>query len=357
VNHEIGWGLIGASRIAERWVGPAIRSVAGCRLAAVASSSIGRAESLAELLSIPRAYGAVDAVLADPDVDAVYVSSHNAMHAEQVVQAAKAGKHVLCEKPLALTVGDAQAMIEACQAARVVLATNHNKRQAPTLRTLRELVEAGEVGAPTAARVSFTTLLPEDLRSWRLGQHSDGGGVILDLAVHDVDALRFILGDEVEEVIAFASGAGTSSGCRAEDNSMALLRFKAGTLAVLHDSFTLPHSETAVEIHGSAGTILAVNCMGDTPGGNVYLKRAGHIDEISLGPRRNLYEATVEDFLQAIITGAPPACSGQDGLRSLAVAQAIIRSTRDGRRISVAEASCGGDMTVERNGLNQHVIQ
>src|SRR5438105_1094057 len=140
---SIGWGLIGASTIARQYMIEAIRAQSGHDVVAVMSSSAERAKSFAADNKIAGAYDSLDALLADPAVQVVYVSTTNELHLPQVLAAAKAGKHVLCEKPLALNVDDAIAMVRACKDAGVVMATNHHLRNAVTHRKIRELLHSG----------------------------------------------------------------------------------------------------------------------------------------------------------------------------------------------------------------------
>src|SRR5439155_8323052 len=134
----LGWGLIGASTIAREWMIDAIRAQAGNEVVAVMSSDASRARQYAEANRIRAAYGALDALLADPAVNAVYISTTNELHKTQTLAAAAAGKHVLCEKPLALNLADAQEMVAACASAGVVMGTNHHLRNAATHRKIRD---------------------------------------------------------------------------------------------------------------------------------------------------------------------------------------------------------------------------
>ena len=175
---DIGWGFIGASGWAERWLVPAVRAVEGACPIGVFSSSHERGERFASKLGLERAYPSLDALLADPAIDAVYVSTTNDLHARQTVAAAQAGKHVLCEKPLATTYADALAMVHACREADVVMATNHHHRGAPTVSMMRELVASGTIGDVIAARVFHARSLPEAMRTWRVDRPEAGAGVL-----------------------------------------------------------------------------------------------------------------------------------------------------------------------------------
>ncbi len=204
----VRWGLIGASTIGREWMAPAISAQPDSEVVAWRVRMLARAGAFAAELGIPKVHATVDDLLADPDIDAVYISSTNEWHEPQVLAAAAAGKHVLCEKPLALTLEGARAMVEACRAAGVVMGTNHHLRNAAAHRAMRELVADGAIGQPLAARVFHAVYLPAHLQGWRIERPESGGGVILDITVHDADTLRFVLDDEVDEVTAMTANQG-----------------------------------------------------------------------------------------------------------------------------------------------------
>ncbi len=327
-NHSpvTGWGLIGASNIASAHMIGAIRAQAGHAVVAVASNSAERAHAFAAAHSIAAAYASPQALLADPAVQAVYISTTNELHLEQVLAAAAAGKHVLCEKPLALSLADALAMVAACREAGVVMATNHHLRNAATHRKIRELVRAGAVGKPLFARVFHAVHLPPHLRGWRLDKPQAGGGVILDIAVHDADTLRFLLGAEPVEAVAMTQASGMAS-AGLEDGVMAVLRFDNGVLAQLHDAFTVAHAGTGIEIHGDAGSIVGRNVMTQQPVGEVLLRTPAGEQAVPV-VHENLYVRGVAAFCAAMQGLGPPAASAEDGVRSLAVALAIAEACR-----------------------------
>ena len=201
----IRWGFIGASTIARQHMLDAVRARGEGEVVAVMSADAERARSFATAHGIPRATTSLDALVDAPDVDAVYVSTTNELHRAQTLAAAGAGKHVLCEKPLALSMAEAREMVEACRAAGVVMGTNHHLRNAGTHRAMREAIRAGRIGRPIAVRVMHAVSLPPHLRGWRLHRpEAGGGGVILDIAVHDADTLRFVLDDDPVEAVALS---------------------------------------------------------------------------------------------------------------------------------------------------------
>ena len=328
-----GWGLIGASTVASEHMIGAIRAQSGHEVVAVASSGAERGRAYAERHGIRAACDSVEALLADPAVHAVYISTTNELHRDQVLAAAAAGKHVLCEKPLALHVEDALTMVAACREAGVTMATNHHLRNAATHRKIRELVQGGAIGRPLFARVFHAVYLPSHLQGWRLDRPQAGGGVILDITVHDVDTLRFILGAEpVEAVGLLQSAALAREGL--EDGVMAVLRFDNGVLAQLHDAFTVKHAGTGIEIHGEQGSIVGSNVMTQQAVGELLL-RTGAGEQAVPVAHTNLYERGVAAFCAAMRGDGVPAASAEDGVRSLAAAVAVAEACRSGQIVRI----------------------
>ena len=311
----------------------AIRAQTGHEVVAVMSSSAQRAQDFAEKHHIQGAYSDLNALLADPAVQVVYVSTTNELHHDQVLAAAAAGKHVLCEKPLALEVKDALAMVKACRDAGVLLATNHHLRNAATHRKIRELVQGGAIGKPLFVRVFHAVFLPPHLQGWRIDKPQAGGGVILDIAVHDADTLRFILDAEPVEVMGMGQSTDMASG-GLEDGVMAVMRFDNGVLAQLHDAFTVKHAGTGIEIHGDAGSIIGRGVMTQQPVGEVLLRNASGEQVIPID-HNNLYVRGVGAFCAALQGTGAPAATAEDGVRSLAAAQAIAQSCKSRAAVSI----------------------
>lgn len=336
MTSRIGWGFIGASTIAEQHMIDAVRAQAGGEVVAVASSSPERAQSYAQRHGIAQGYGSIDALLADPAVHAVYISTTNELHLPQTLAAAKAGKHVLCEKPLALNLADARRMVAACREAGVVMATNHHLRNAATHRKMRELVQGGAIGKPLFARVFHAVYLPPNLQGWRIDKPNAGGGVILDITVHDADTLRFILGAEAVQAVAMSQAAFLARE-GLEDGVMAVLKFDNGVLAQLHDAFTVQHAGTGIEIHGSEGSVIGRDVMTQRAIGEVLLRNAQGEHAIAV-EHESLYARGVASFCAAMRGEGAPAATGEDGVRSLAAALAVLEASRSGQAVDVAAA-------------------
>jgi 1,5-anhydro-D-fructose reductase (1,5-anhydro-D-mannitol-forming) len=333
------WGLVGASTIGREWMVPAINAQPDSTVAAVASSSPERARRHAGELGIPKAFASVGDLLAEPTIDAIYISTTNEWHEPQALAAIAAGKHVLCEKPLALTLDSAHRMVTVAAGAGVVLGTNHHLRNAATHRKMRELIETGIVGHPLAARVFHAVYLPPHLQSWRIDRPEAGGGVILDITVHDADTLRFALGDEVAEVTAMAANQGMGQ-AGLEDAVMGVMRFRNGVIAQFHDAFTVPHASTGFEVHGTEGSLYGRDVMTQRAIGSVSLRRGGSEEDVPIN-HENLYERSVRCFNAAIHGEGEPAATGADGVQSLVVALAVREAAETGQTVRVAGGSYG----------------
>jgi 1,5-anhydro-D-fructose reductase (1,5-anhydro-D-mannitol-forming) len=330
---RLGWGLIGASTIAREHVIGAIRAQNDSDVVAVVSSDRERGERFAADNAIARTHDSIARLLADPEVDVVYISTTNELHHAQTLAAARAGKHVLCEKPLALTTTDAREMVAACRAAGVVMGTNHHLRNAATHRAMREAVVAGRIGRPLFARVFHAVYLPQHLQGWRITKPGAGGGVILDITVHDADTLRFVLDDDPLEATAMTQVGGMAKG-DLEDGAMGVLRFRSGLLAQVHEAFTIRFAGTGFEVHGTEGSLIARNVMSQQPAGEVSLRTAAGETALPVA-HENLYERAIRLFNAAVHGEGRPAATGEDGIWSLATALAVRDAAASGRAVAV----------------------
>jgi 1,5-anhydro-D-fructose reductase (1,5-anhydro-D-mannitol-forming) len=329
---SVRWGFIGASIWARTRMIPAVQAVEDAVAVGVFSTSPERGETVRRETELQRAYRSLEELLADPALDAVYVSTTNDLHAEQTIAAARAGKHVLCEKPLALSVEDGIRMQRACAEAGVVLATNHHARGAATIQAMRDLVADDAIGNVIAGRVFHAGLLPEAMRTWRLSRKESGAGVIFDLTVHDIDTVRFLFNDEVADVTAVTANQGMAQN-EVEDSVMGVLRMRGGQLVSFHDAFTVPHAGSGVELHGTTGSLIGRDVMSAEPTGEVLLRRSDTIEQIEIPERWPLYEHAIRCFDAAVCGEGEALASGQDGLASVAVAVAAAESGRSRRAV------------------------
>ncbi|MGA1267899.1 MAG: Gfo/Idh/MocA family protein [Gemmobacter sp.] len=324
------WGLIGASTIAAEHMVRAFRAEPGGTIGWVMSADAARARTFAADHDIPASGSDLGALLSDPSVDAVYISSTNEKHLPQALAAIAAGKHVLCEKPLAMTVGDARAMVGAAARAGRVFATNHHLRAAGTHRAIRAAVAAGRIGRVLSVRVHHAVYLPPHLQGWRLNDPGAGGGVIPDITVHDADIVRFHLGEDPAEVVAASCVSGLGQGV--EDSVMSVWTMPSGAMVFAHESFTHRFAGHGIEIHGTEGSIFGRGVMSQRPVGEVEIVTAAGRERLACDDA-DLYARTVESFAGAVAGQGAPLASGADGIASLAVAMAVRQAAATGARV------------------------
>lgn len=326
------WGLIGASTIAAQFMIDAIRAQKGNRIANVLSSSAERGRDFAKAHEIPSHCTDIGDILSDRQIEAVYISTTNEKHKAQALAAIAAGKHVMCEKPLAMNVADALAMVKAAETAGVVFATNHHLRNAGSHLKIKEMIASGRIGEVQAIRVFHAVYLPENLQGWRINNAGAGGGVIPDIVVHDADTVRFHLEEDPAEVVAMERSESLGQGV--EDSVMSTWTMPSGVLVQTHEGFTIRHAGTGFEVHGTEGSIIARNVMTQKPVGQIILQHTSGQHDIGFS-NHNLYERSLGLFVDAVNGKGQPSATGIDGVKSLAVAEAVKQAATSGRRTHV----------------------
>jgi xylose dehydrogenase (NAD/NADP) len=323
-GRPLGWGLLGTARI-NRSLIPPLRASASNRLVAVASRDVGRAEAYAREWGIGRAHGSYDALLADPEVDAVYVPLPNHLHAEWSIRAARAGKHVLCEKPLALGVDQVDAMERAARESGVVLAEAFMYRHHPQTLKVKELVAGGEIGEVRFVRGTFTFPLhrPNDVRlrpEW-------GGGALWDVGCYPLSFTQFLLDAAPVEVF----GSQTLGPTGIDETFAGQLSFASGVLAQLDCGFRSP-VRAELEVAGTTGVVRVRNPWKPDPALPVLLTRGEETVEVS-APPRDRYLLEIEDLEAAARTGSSPRVSLAESRRNVRTITALLESARTGRPV------------------------
>ena len=230
---KIRWGLIGCGDISRKRVAPALRDSASCELIAVSRARAELAESFAREFGAPRWSSDWQDFLMDYEIDAIYIATPAHLHAEQTIAAAERGKHVLCEKPMALSVADCDRMIAACRANDVKLGVAYYRHFYPAVRRVKELVNSGELGVPVVAQINaFEWFDPStsDPRRWLINRSLSGGGPMFDFGCHRIEVLLDILGD-VRDVKATLANAFFDR--EVEDTATAVFQFERGTCGTL----------------------------------------------------------------------------------------------------------------------------
>ena len=334
------WGLLGGSDIAATRMIPAMRAL-GQPITAVASNSAGRAEAFAGAHAIATATSGVDELLSRDDVDAVYISTTNQLHGPHTLAAAAAGKHVLCEKPVAMDLPEAWSMVAACDRAGVVFGVNHHLPSHTTHTEIRRLVAAGAIGEPKAVRVFFAFELAPRLRGWRLTDPVLGGP-ILDLLPHVGSVVNKLIGRPlVTTATAVRQGSwdlpvpDTGATTLPEDACMAVIRYEGDVLCQVDVGWSVPFARNGLEVHGTEGSLVARNVMRADPGGTLELIDSAGEREVVMARHQDAYEVTLETFARSVSGDGAPAISGLEGLRALAVALAVRESSLRGRAVTL----------------------
>lgn len=328
----MNWGLIGASTIASQYVIDAIRAQPGNNIANVLSSNSERGAAYADKHGIPNSTTSLDELLGDASIDAVYISTTNEKHMPQALAAIAAGKHVMCEKPLAMTAADAAKMVRAADDAGAVFATNHHLRNAGSHIKIKELIGSGKLGKVLSIRVFHAVYLPPHLQGWRIDNPAAGGGVIPDITVHDADTVRFYLDEDPRDVVAIDSTGAMGQGV--EDSVMSVWMMPSGVMVQTHESFTHAYAGSGIEVHGTEGSVVARNVMTQNPVGEIELRNNNGVQKVSFSDH-NLYARSMGLFVDAVKGKGRPSADGVDGVKSLAVAEAVKKAAVSGARTAV----------------------
>ncbi len=315
---EVRWGIVGSTGWSHATFAPAIRAADGARLTAVLSSRPERAEAFRVEHEADAGFSDLDAFLAS-DVDAVWIASPIALHPEHVVAALRAGKHVLCEKPMALSVADCEKMCEAAEASGALLSIAYHMRHHPDHRTLVEEWQRGDYGEPAAARAHLFYAYPELPPAWRLSRATSGGWALGDIGTHMIDLLRWALGD-VEDV--HAALGNPRFGLEVEDLAILTLRFQSGAIGLAEASTGAGSAGARFELFGTEGFCVAENtafgnAMGPS-GGRILRSRGGDL-AVSDAAEANPYKLQVEAFGRAVRGEETLRISARDGLENIRI--------------------------------------
>ena len=342
----IGFGIIGAGMI-SRFHAKALKEVKGAKLVACVDNSLERAETLAKEFGCT-AYDSLDAMLADPAVDAVTIATPSGAHMEPAVAAAKAGKHVIVEKPLEITLKRCDKIIDACEKAGVKLAAIFPSRFHDSSNFMKQAIDGERFGRITLGDAYvkwFRTQQYYDSGAWRGTWALDGGGALMNQAVHTVDLLSWLMGP-VTEVQAFTATLARDR-IEVEDVATATLRFASGALGVIEaTTAAYPGYLKRIEIHGSEGSAVleeedikswdfAKKLRSDVA---VHRQMSsskstggGAADPSAIGHHGHMLQ--IQDFVDAIRKDRAPAVDGPEGRKSIEIILAIYQSAKTGKRV------------------------
>lgn len=322
MTKKIRFGILGCGRITRRGLIPGISGSPAAELAALASLRPGVAAELAKECGAPRAYDSYDAVLADPNVDAVYIPTTGNEHREWTLKCAKAGKHVLCEKSLAMNVAEAEEMAAVCKKAGVILQEAFMWRHHPRSRKVKELLAAGEIGELRIVCAHFSFDI--DRADWRLDPKR-GGGAVWDIGCYGVNASRHFVGAEPTTIHSRARFYQTGV-----DMTMQIaLTFPGDVIANVDCSFEVPF-RCEVELVGTRGTIVLPDCFLPPPEAKLLVRKGPKSEdkaETITFPVANQYAEQVTDFCASIAAGKLLA-PAEDGVANMRVLEAALKQAK-----------------------------
>ena len=324
----VRWGLLSTANINRKLI-PAIRASQRGKLAAVASRSQDSAEAYAGRWDIPKTFGSYQAMLDSGEVDCVYISLPNHLHAEWSVRAMQAGVHVLCEKPFALSLQEVDQMIAASQKTGRVLAEAFMYRHHPQMKLVGEWVRSGKLGKIVYVHGAFTYAMKsrEDVRL--VAKY--GGGSLWDVGVYPLSFAQYIYGGPPEVVSAFQWTGDTS----VDEDFSGQMRYPGGGLASIHCSFRTPNY-TLAEVMGTLGklTLTRPYYMLEQDRHLTFTPEDGPAQEIPV-PEVELYLGEVEDMNAAILDGAPPYLRLEETRNHVRTALALYEAARSGKVVSL----------------------
>ncbi len=323
-SKKLRWGLIGCGDISRKRVAPALRLIPECELIAVSRARVDLAEAFANEFGAKRWYGDWRELIADDEIDAVYIATPVCLHAEQAVAAAEAGKSVLCEKPMAMNPDECEQMIAVCEFEDVALGVAYYRRFYPAVRRVKEIIASGEIGKPVIAQINaferFNPAPGED-RYWLLEKSKSGGGPMMDFGCHRIEILLNLFGP-IERTTAVIGRALFDR--EVEDTCVAGFEFGSGaqaSLAVTHAAF---ESRDTLDIYCSAGSIHTTSLNR----GEIRIVTAAGERIESHPPHANLHQPLIEDFTRAVLDGREPEVGGDVG-RAVAVIEEEIYADGD----------------------------
>jgi predicted dehydrogenase len=322
-EHPVRWGILSTANIAIEKVAPGMRRARGCEVLAIGSRDADRARSVATQLGIERAYGSYDELLADPDIDAVYVPLPNHMHARWTVAAARAGKHILCEKPLAMTAVEAQGMVDACRDAGVLLMEAFMYRLHPSWVTARDLIAQGRIGRLIAVDSWFSYYNddPGNIRNIR----EAGGGALYDIGCYSVSLSRMLFDAEPSRIGASITRDPASG---VDIVTSAILSFPDGVSTFTCSTRVEP--DQRVDIYGTTGRIsipIPFNIPPDRPT-EVHFTAGGDppvapATEVLTFPTADPYAVEIEQFGAAVRAGGPVPVPPEDAVANIEVIERL----------------------------------
>ena len=345
---KLRFGIIGAGGIADRRTIPGMMLASNVEVTAVMEINAAHAEAIRAKYNAKSAYTSAEALVRDPEVDAVYIASPVVCHKEQAMLAADNGKHILLEKPIAMNADEGEQLLSYCADKGVMVAAGFMMRFGAHVMTMRRSVAEGKIGQVVNGYSQFTLWLPREEGNWRQVKAKSGGGCLMDMGVHCIDLMEYIIGSRVCEVGAFNNTVAFDYDV--EDSSTVILRMQNGAQCVVQTNFNIPDevSRWRLEFFGTRGRLMGDTVIGQNDGGTLnavfldgvsgYSATQDHSDmkgEMLEGDFGNMYTREVESFADSILNGKPLEVPASDALHVQRVVEAAYISSSEHRLVTV----------------------
>ena len=342
---KLRWGVIGAGGIADRRTIPGLMMAENAELVAVMEINMEFAERLRAKYGAKRAYDKEEDLLSDPEVDAVYIATPIVLHARQAKMAADHGKHILLEKPIAMTSAEGEEVVEYCRTKGVQIAAGFMMRFGSHVMSMKKAIAEGKIGTVVSGYAQFTLWLPYEPGNWRQVKAKAGGGAMMDLSVHTIDLMEYITGMRVTHVSSFNEKiAFPEPEYDVEDSSTILMRMENGAQCVVQSNFNIPDeaSRWRVEFFGTKGRLLGDTMIGQIDGGKLnavfidknvgYSAEQTHADDVGIeieGDFGNMYTREIESFSDSILNGKPLVVPASDAVHVQKIMENAYRSGQE----------------------------
>ena len=320
----IRWGIIGCGDIARKRVAAAIQLDEQSQLLAACRRDKSKLQQFCRDFDVPKGYASAEALLADDEIDAVYLATPVNEHLPNTIAAATAGKHVLCEKPMAIDATQCEEMISVCAQHNVELGVAYYRRFYPMVLRMTQLLTAGEIGTPLSVNIVCATpmsMQPNEDGYWRVIQQVGGGGALMDIGSHRINLLLAMFG-EISEVKSFNSTL--AADYEAENVSSSLMQFASGTHASLTCLFNTPVDPDRFEIIGTAGRLLASPLNGS----ELLIDTSAGSRVEQLPPHANLHYPLIADFTASLLEKRRPLVTGEEGRATTDVMDRVYTASR-----------------------------
>lgn len=339
----VGWGIVSTGRHPDTKVVPAMKQVKDAKIIAACSRDRKRAEAFAEKHDLLRAYDSLEALVNDPEIDAVFIASPNALHARHSLKAAAAGKHVLVEKPMATRLDEALDMLRASKQSGIELGVGFHLRHHSAHHRSRGLIQKGVLGTISMIQGQWcfgkrTMAYPPPKTGssswWNDPEMMGGASTLMGTGVHVIDLLYYLTGEQITEVAAITDGQTKERPL--EQVAAVCVRLQNGIIGTICAGRRMPDSENDVMIYGSHGRIALRGTLWEALSGKLdVISETENITESYEKDPLALYKNEIEAFDRAIVTGGNFHASGEDGLHSVKVMLSIIESAASGRKVYI----------------------